>query len=135
MDSDQALRAKLSTTSGITALCSTRIYPIDLPQDTTLPAVTYQIISAVIESNHGETVVSSLAHAVYQIDAWAATYAEAVALARQIHLALHTFRGAIVLGTETFAVLLCLRTAKRPNKDPEVGLYWISQDYEIWYRE
>jgi len=135
MDSDQALRAKLAATDGITALCSARIYPIDLPQDTTLPAVTYQIISAVIESIHDEAVTSGLAHVVYQVDAWAATYSAAVTLARQIHLALHTFRGAIALGTETFAVLICLRTAKRPNKDPEVGLYWISQDYEIWYRE
>lgn len=134
MDSDQAMFVRLSTTPAIAALCAARVYPNDLPQDITLPAVTYQIVSAPIESTHDEVVGQSLAHATYQIDAWATTYATAAAVARQIHLALHTFRGAVP-GTPMFQVNLCLRTSKRPNKDPETGLYWISQDYEIWFQE
>ena len=135
IDAEQALYGKLSTTAGITALCSTRIYPLDLPPSVTLPAVTYQIIDAPIEATHDEAAGSSLVYARHQITSWATTYAASVALAKQIHLALQGFKGIITVGADTFTIMSSLRAGKMPNKDPETGLYWISQDYIIWYTE
>jgi hypothetical protein len=42
---EEALRARLIGQSGLTALVSTRVYPLGLPQNPTLPAITYALVS------------------------------------------------------------------------------------------
>ena len=132
IDLEQALTYKLSNTAAIQTICGTRIYPQDLPPVVTLPAITYQLISAPIEATHDETAGASLVHPRYQINAWAGTAGGAAALAAAVHTALHGFKGIITSGANTFNIQSCLRVDKRSDKDTDTGLYWRSQDFMIW---
>jgi hypothetical protein len=135
MDLEQALTYKLKHTAAIQALCSDRIYPQEFPPNVVMQAIKYQLISAPIEATHDEAAGASLAHPRYQVEAWAGTHAGAVALAKAIHTALHGFKGDITDGIDTFNIQSCLRVDKRSDKDAEVGLHWVSQDYIIWALE
>lgn len=135
LDPDAAMFTKLSTTAGVLGIVAARIYPLDMPPSVTLPCITYQIIDAPLVTTHDETAGSGLAQARHQVDAWASTYAGAVALAKAIHLALHGYHGIVTSGADSLNIQECLRLAKRPNKDAETGLYWISQDYMMSYQE
>ena len=72
---EKATYALLVGGSGITALVGTRIYPRRLPQNHTLPALVYSLISAPRELNHSGA--ESLVTARVQVTAHASTYAVA----------------------------------------------------------
>ena len=91
MNIEEALYNKLSTTSGVTTICSTRIYPNVIPQDAAMPAVAYQRISTVRDMAHdGPT---GMAHARFQFTCSAALYSTARSLANAIRVALDGFSG------------------------------------------
>jgi len=132
LDLEQALTFKLKNTAAIQAICGTRVYPQTLPPTVTLPAISYQLVSAPIEATHDEIAGASLAHPVYQFDAWATTYQGAAALSAAVHTALHGYKGTIASGADSYVVQSVLRVAKRADRDADTGLYWRSQDYEIF---
>lgn len=76
------VNGRLTSYSGITALISTRSYPLLLPQHPTIPAVTYQKVS-----NTGQKGTSTLRETRYQFNCWGRTYAEAHTLATQVKAA------------------------------------------------
>ena len=106
-----------------------RIYPLMLPQNHTLPAVTFTRIAATrTRSLDGP---SGMARAVFQVDAWAATYGGAKTLAETLRQALDGHRGA--MGSETVGGVLL--TAERDLFDHETGTYRVSMDFAIWHQE
>jgi len=131
IDVEQALTYKLIT--ALSATIGSRMHPLRLPDTAVFPAITYQEITAPIVATHDETAANALTHARYQLDAWAVSYAGAVALAKAIFDALEGFKGVITKGSDTFTILSCLRSDKRTNNDPETSLFWVSQDFIIWY--
>jgi hypothetical protein len=133
IDVEQALVYKLTNTSAISNLVSTRMHPLRLPDTAALPAITYTQISAPVTSANGEASSNALTSARYQFDGWAATYSGAVALGKAIFDALHGYQGTITSGSDTFKIQACLRVDKRSENDAETGLYWVSQDFMIWY--
>lgn len=133
IDIEQALVYKLVNTAGISSLISTRCHPLRLPELATLPALVYSEVSAPTETTMDETSTNALTHARYQIDAWATDYDDAVALAAAVFTALEGFSGVITSGSNTFTIQACMRNDKRANDDPETRLYWISQDFVLWY--
>lgn len=82
MSIEALVYTRLTTYSGITAIASTRTYPLLLPQTPTYPAVTYQKIS-----NSEQKGTSALRDSRWQLNCWASTYAEAHSLAAQIKAA------------------------------------------------
>jgi hypothetical protein len=74
---EQLLYALLSSTTSITAITGPRIYPLQLPQDPTLPAIEYSFIGG--SSSPTFTTRGNKRYRV-QIDCWGNTYAEAVTL-------------------------------------------------------
>lgn len=72
----------LQSHDGVAALVRTRIYPMFLPQDPTLPAIVYQKISGPRSYSHGGD--QNLTFTRYQFSCWATTYAGAKALATQL---------------------------------------------------
>ncbi len=88
---EAAIYSQLSTYAGLAALTGTRIYPLLLPQDPTLPAVTYQTISRVMEEVRGAG--PRYAETRVQIDCWAASYSSAKAVAEQVRAALQDYTG------------------------------------------
>lgn len=81
------LQAALAANSGVTALVSTRIYPIKLPQPPTYPAITYQRIS-----NTAQNGSTALRETRYQIDCWADTYTPTQTLAAAVKAALEEYK-------------------------------------------
>jgi hypothetical protein len=133
IDVEQALVYKLVNTSGISSLVSTRVHPLRLPDTATLPAIVYTEISAPTIATHDETAANALTHARYQFDGWASTYSDAVVLGKAIFTALEGFSGIVTSGLDTFTIQAILRVDKRTNNDAETALYWVSQDFMVWY--
>ncbi len=81
-----ALRARLIAASAVNALVAGRIYWVDRPQGTALPAITLQVISDE-RSQDMEGFVSARATNV-QVDCWAISYATKAQIAEAVIAAL-----------------------------------------------
>lgn len=85
MEYTHGIKTLLANRSGVTNLVGTKIYPIEAPSGTTLPFITYE--------GTGTNVHHTKEKAEYQLArvevvGYAATYADAVALGKQMGLAL-----------------------------------------------
>jgi Protein of unknown function (DUF3168) len=97
---EEGLYSFLTGTTAISALVGTRVYPLLIPLDATLPAVAYQRISGPFEAAHdGPT---GLVRARMQITCVAAPYAAARGVAAAIVTVLLGYRG--VMGSFTVSV-------------------------------
>lgn len=133
---EQALQSYLSGYSGLTALISTRVYLMAIPQGSTLPCLTYQRISTPRElTMQSSGATGDLAHPRFQFDAWATTYASAKAIIDQVRAALNGKTGSI--GTSPYALTIraALVEDERPSFDPNTNLYRCQSDFIIWQEE
>ena len=116
---EESICTKLLASTAVTALTSTRLYPIFLPQNTTYPAQTYQRISTMpINTISG---YSYLENARIQIDSWATSYSAVKTLARATLKAMDastSYKAVLEMEQDTF--------------EPEVELYRVIQDYSCW---
>lgn len=136
MNLEQSLATRLLAYSGLTALVSTRVYPLWLPQETTLDAVTYRLIAATPEPEFN--LPSGLVTALVSISSWGigtssqSAYAAAKALAIQVRACLDGFCGQLggTGGVQAFiswaneAVLY----------DPDTGRVQVIDDFQIAYQ-
>jgi hypothetical protein len=93
MDIYQALEAKLKATAGLTALIGARLYPDEIGQGITLPAVFYRTISN--EPLYTHEGVSNQESPNIEFVVYAETKASASAVAAQIRTALTDFVGVL----------------------------------------
>lgn len=131
---EQALRHKLINTSAISALVSTRVYPLRLPQQVVLPAITYQMIGGPVITLHGER--SKLPRQRVQITSWG-EFDTCIDTDRAVLAALD---GTVqtVWGTGATAALVdnCqVAEAPRDAFDPESGLYYRQRDFFIMWHQ
>ena len=129
MNLDEALYARLSTYAGLIALTSTRIYPMELPQTPTLPAITYYRVNAPTEHVMGETI-SDIERATYRIQCWGATMTSARAVADQVIAALDGFKG--LLGGALGVRCWITRTNSLDLDDPDTSWMRRILDFELW---
>lgn len=87
MSVESTIHGRLAGYSGLTALVSTRIYPIIIPQNGSVPAVVYQTIDASYEPMNGYSNDGCIRTAM-QIDAYDDDYPGVKAVADQIRAAL-----------------------------------------------
>lgn len=85
----------LTHDAAIAALVASRVYPVQLAEDAALPALSYQIVSAVGEPTM-ET--SGLQRWRLQLDCWGDTYADASTLRQQVALLLDGYQGDLASG-------------------------------------
>ncbi len=90
---ESALCSVLENDAAVAALVGTRVYAMPLPQDPTLPAITYQRISTVLGA--GISGPESLARVRVQVDCWATTVAGVAALGQAVLNALHGYSGTV----------------------------------------
>jgi hypothetical protein len=112
----------LSANAAVKRRINTRIFPVVMPQDVVLPAVSYQRISA--DPANTLAGASGLVNAHIVINSWSRNYDEAKALALEIRTAMNT--------ASTFKSLL---TNELDGYDPDVSLYVVSQDFSVWGEE
>mgnify|MGYP000866610207 CR=1 FL=1 len=79
---EETIYSGLSGHAGLTALVGTRVYPIMLPQNVTLPAVTYLRVGGARETAINEAPVAGMP--LFQISSWATTYDGVLAVAQQV---------------------------------------------------
>jgi hypothetical protein len=91
MELEEAFTAYLKAQSNLIALISTRLYPEELPQNTTLPAVSYIKISDI--KDHMLSGQSTLESPMFQFTAFALTKATARSVGNQIKTALQDYVG------------------------------------------
>ena len=90
---EAAIYSILSTDLDIIALVGTRIYPLVLPQDATLPAITYARVSTERESAF--VTDPGLSTARIQVDIWGISALSVMAVSEEVRSALHRYRGTI----------------------------------------
>lgn len=92
MGVESDLYGYLSTYAGLTALISTRIYPLVAPQNVTKPYCTYQKIS--LERKYSHQGFSDLQRPRLQVSCYGETYGQARTVADQLIVALEAWPGA-----------------------------------------
>lgn len=131
MKIEEALYAHLKSYTGLTNLVGTRIYPLVLPQNPTLPAIIYQKISRV-----GGRALSSpsprYVRARFQISCWGASYGSVKDVAEQVKAALQDYHG-VMGGTGGVTVLDADVANEQDIYEPEVGIYHLPVDVFIYH--
>jgi hypothetical protein len=135
MTIESALYSHLSTKASITALVSTRIYPQVAPESATYPFITYTVLSE--SHDHSMGGATGLTNPTIQIDAWADTIANRVAVSEAIRNALDGFTGN--MGTENLSIRNCfLQNRANFNENTTEGktpTWRSSMDFSIWHVE
>jgi len=88
---EEALFYHLKNTAGISAIVGSRIYPNVIPQDVSLPAIAYQVISRPGLMAHDGP--PGIAWPRFQITAQADNYNQVVSLTNAVRVALDGFSG------------------------------------------
>lgn len=119
MSISELVYAALSNDAGVSALVSTRVYPVILPQRPTLPAISYQRISNSVKDG-----TSDIRQSRWQVDGWAQTYAGITALSAAIKTAMDAYhdtdQSPMIKWTDIVNEL--------DDYDPETDLYRVSLD-------
>ncbi|TXH19320.1 MAG: DUF3168 domain-containing protein [Hyphomicrobiaceae bacterium] len=126
----EALYSKLSTDSGISAIVSTRVYPVRLPQNPVFPCVSFQVIT---EPRTYTMEGKDAPNVIFQIDCWAKTHVGAHQLAEAVSASLSGFRGTMGTGGSARYVSSCLQRNATDLFEPEVNDYRVSLDFSVWY--
>lgn len=130
MSANKIVYSILNNNAALTALISTRLNPVRIPQESSFPAVSYQLVSEVpnpTKSGHSRTEFARV-----QVNAYGLTLASADSVASAIRTAFE-----VVTLPATFNTIKCqtiefdgeLQTAD--DTAAFAGLYQISQDYII----
>ncbi len=119
----EGLYTRLTTDGGISALAGLRVYPLALPYQPILPAITYQDITLRTEQQFGSTALK-----IYrvQINAWAVSHSAATTLADTIISCMDGYSGA--MGAQCDVTLV----GRVDLIDPETQWYHVALDFEVW---
>lgn len=128
MSLETELVTRLENDAGVGAVAGDRIHPLNLPQNATLPALTYQRISGPRLRHLGGS--SSFGTARIQINCWAATYLGSQLLAAAVRASLNGFIGNLT----TLKVSIGLEN-EFDDYDEESREWRIVQDYVIQHTE
>lgn len=121
----------LSNNSALTAVVSTRINPLRIPQGSSFPAISYQLISVI--PNPSKSGASKSDFARVQINSFGTTYQSAVQVADLVRLAMEktlpaTFNSVVVQSCEFDS-----EVHMTDDNADYAGVYHIAQDYIINY--
>lgn len=121
----------LYSVSALTALVSRRIYPLAMPQEPTLPAVTYTRVSTTRPATIGGGK-PGLSMTRFQIDCYGSTYAAADAVAEAVRGALQGYQGTLSGSVVAQNISVVDTTDIYEDETLESR---ISLDVEIWHNE
>jgi len=125
MSLPEAFRDTLLADASVIALVGSRIYPVNLPQEPTYPAVTYLEISG--DPHNSLTGPQGLHWARLRVHTWGETYGDAYETAQAVEVALNG---------QKFTTLRAISALGRHDLyESAVEAYYISQDFSIWHTE
>lgn len=126
---EDAIFARLSTDSGLTALVSTRIYPMKLPDTTAYPAITYQCIDKIPASALG--TASTCFAARFQFDCWGKTMSAVKNLANKLRNSLDAL-DTTLSGIRIYGIVYL---GEFDTYEADTELYRISSDFKIMFTQ
>ena len=129
---DEGIFYLLSHDTEVKLIVVKRIYPLMLPQNPTLPAITYQLISPMNLIAHNGAV--GTAYCRYQINAFDDDFDGVKLLVDKIRLCMDGYKGAIGT-TSTINVQAMLPDGGGDDYDPETKRFRSFRDYVIWHDE
>lgn len=127
---EEVLYTRLTTATGVSSLVSTRVRPMRLKQNETLPAITFQRISRT--SIHKMGADAALAPKRVQVRSWADTYSGAKALSDEVRLALSRWSTATGMH---HAFLLNEIDLTEEDKGEDEVLFSVLQDFRFWHED
>lgn len=127
MSIEAAIRTHLIGDAGLATLIGARVYPVQLPQRPTLPAITYQRISTLPTQDRGDAAASH-ARTRYQFDCWAADYDGLLA----VRTALVTALGTVAQASNP-RIDVALQQSQSDGIDTAAGRWRVTMDYFIWH--
>lgn len=108
---------------------SLTVYPVRLPQDPPLPAVTYtRVATPMIRTIRGGKVYNP----VFQFDCWAESYAGAKGLAASVRDVLDGFSG-LLGGPGGVSVEAAYVRSERDDYEAIPGIYRVILEVEFWH--
>lgn len=125
-----ALYARMSGFAGLAALVGDRIYPSEIAQGATLPAVRFEVLAAARPSAMGQD--AGIVRSVATCEAWGRTFPEARDVADQLVACWQRFRGTVA-GTE---LLDCFVQDEREVVEAATTpiIYRIAVDIAVFWR-
>lgn len=123
------IRTFILADATVTSLIGTRMYPLTVPQNGTMPAVTYQVISG--SRGYVFRAPAGMARHRIQFDCYATTYTSAESVAAAIRNRLSGYMG----NAGTGAIEAAMFDTERDFYEADVALYRRSVDYQIWIEE
>ena len=129
MDIERVVFSRATTHAGLAALIAARCYPGILPQNPTLPALTYQLISDPMVKRVF-TGVTNMRYPRVQVDCWATTYAGCTALAVQVRAAFQNY----AVTSSGLALKFTIVDGDFDNYEPDSLWFRRSVDLRLWYK-
>lgn len=127
---EAAIYSRLTAYAGLTALVSTRISPLMLPEKTAFPAVSFFLVSRSKFPGMGSD--GALTRARIQVDCWGASYKSAKDVATQVRGALNRYRG--TSGGVTVQEIMIESEGPDLFED-ETGIYHVPMDFMMFFEE
>lgn len=130
-DMESAIIQLLLDSAPVVAMVGTRVYPVERPQGSVLPAIVCKRIDGGPEyANDGET---GLENGRIQLDIYASIYTNAMAVKRVVRTALSGVRDVTVLGVDVkFITVVFERDTKEGGANQAEYLYRRQVDVEVW---
>lgn len=129
MTLDDAVRAHLVADAALLALVSSRIYPVTLAQQPTLPAITYRRVT-VWPTHDRSSRRADIARTRYQIECYGANYDSARAVSAALKDALATLTKA-----SDPAISHALVQSEFDDFEPEPGRWRAIVDVYVYHEE
>ena len=126
---EESIYYKLVNDTGVKALVVKRVYPIRLPQNVTLPCITYQRISTPRLHTHDKA--GGTAYPRFQITIWDDNPKDVKTLSDAVRTCLDGWSGTV----ESVKVQSSLSDDENSDYDPESQIYWTNLDFIIWHEE
>lgn len=129
MSIETALYQVVTGAAAFTSLAGTRLYGIQMPQDTSYPCAVWQRIST---RAYASLVAekANVGESIFQYDSFGKDYAGAKALADALRQVLEGYRGTVA-GTQIGAIQFEDRHDN--NFEPFPEIYMICSQFRVWY--
>lgn len=125
------LRSVVLAASPVAALVAARMYPVELPQNSAMPAILYTIVSEVGE--HSSQHAQNLSMARVQIDSWGVDFDSANDLAGKVRQAIDGYKGALGASSGLTAQAIFF-SSRQDIYEPIPKLFRVLHDYFVWYQ-
>lgn len=132
---EEGLVYGLANNAGVSALVSTRVYNLRIPQGATFPLITIARVSTTRILSQDSSGSSGTANARVQIDAWASTHKVAKQITDAVRAYLNGLKATITSGADTIVIQAGLVDQETPEYDTEINLYRGRSEYIVWHVE